>query len=124
MKVYVCAPLNAKSQKAIERNIEFAERCGDVIRHLNMTPVVPHVLAKFFDDNNKAERDMCYSKALSALDKCDAMVYLKKRVTKGMKGEINRCKLLEIPYYEFEDVKELSEIMFNMTLGGDNGGDK
>lgn len=119
-QIFVCSPLNAPTQAEIEQNIRYAEQCGDIIRDLDMIPVVPHVLARFFNDNDPEEREMCISRTTEKLRKCDAMVVYGTRITIGMKHEIAECQKLGIPYYIFYDQQELIAIMLSIYTGGTN----
>lgn len=118
--IFICSPLNAPTQAEIEQNIRYAEQCGDIVRNLDMIPIVPHVLARFFDDNNPVEREMCIKRTTEKLRECDAMMVSGKRITIGMKHEIAECQKLGIPYFIFYDQQELIDIMLSIYTGGTN----
>jgi hypothetical protein len=117
LKVFVCTPLNAPTQEKIEENIRFAERCGDVARAFGMQPIIPHQLARFFDDNDPEDRAIGISKSMLKLKESDILIAYRGRVTTGMSGEIAECERLGIPVHYFDDVDELIEVMYNIYEG-------
>jgi len=120
LEVFVCSPLNAPTQDKIEENIRFAERCGDVVRAFEMRPIIPHQLARFFDDNDPEDRAIGVRKSLLKLQKCDVLVAYRQKVTPGMTAEIAECRRLGIPVHYFNDVDELIEVMYNIYEGIDD----
>lgn len=111
LKIFVCAPLNAPTQEKIEDNIRFAERCGDVVRAFDMYPIIPHQLARFFDDNDPDERAIGIRQALNKLHECDILIAFRGRVSPGMTAEIAECRRVGIPVQFFDSVDHLIEIM-------------
>jgi hypothetical protein len=120
LKIFVCAPLNAPAQDKIEENIRFAERCGDVARAFLMQPIIPHQLARFFDDNDPDERAIGIRQSLRKLHECDILIAYRGRVTPGMSAEIAECRRVGIPVHYFDDLDHLIEVMYNIYEGIDD----
>ena len=120
LSYYICSPLSAPTQKGIEANMKKAGEYVDTVSRITgKRAIAPHaILPRYFDDNIAEERQLCLQFGLDVLALCDAMVVCGRRISSGMKGEIERARNIGMPIYalyedsrgdylvNFEEVKE------------------
>lgn len=91
-KIYVCAPLGGNVPENLEKAkiyAEYALRCG-------AAPVAPHFYALCLNEHDPKERELGMSAGRSLLWFCDELWIFGDRITKGMRQEIDFCRLLNI----------------------------
>ncbi|MBO5371736.1 MAG: hypothetical protein J6A75_03345 [Lachnospiraceae bacterium] len=98
---YICSPLSAPTQKGIEANMNKARIYVKTVCCITgKRAIAPHaILPGYFDDNIPEERELCLQFGLDVLALCKVMVVCGTRVSRGMKGEIERAKCLNMPIY-------------------------
>lgn len=110
-KVYICAPLGENVKENLEqvkRYTKYALICGTA-------PVVPHFYAECLDDSNPKEREIGMAAGLSLLWFCDEMWVFGDEITRGMEGEIQFCKNLNIRTRKIQE-KEIVKLIGGKRL--------
>lgn len=98
---YICSPLSAPTQKGIEANKSKAGEYVNIVSCITgKRAIAPHaILPGYFDDNIPEERQLCLQFGLDVLALCEAMVVCGTRISRGMKGEIEKAKRCGKPIY-------------------------
>ena len=92
--IYVASPYAGD----IEKNTEYAKKaCLDVMNQGHAF-FCPHLLyPNILDENNPSERQLGLNMGLAMLKNCDELWCYGKRISTGMRAEIEEAKRLEIP---------------------------
>ncbi len=108
-KIYVCSPLKGD----IDTNIKKAQAyCRYVLTHGHI-PIAPHIyFPQFMNDLDKEEREKGLRYGLSALRGCAEIWVFGKRLSDGMRAEVELAKKLGIK------IKLFSEEMQETCSGG------
>jgi len=106
-KLYVCSPLSAPSWLEVNENMHNARYYAAAVgRYYGCRAVAPHAwLPLMLDDNDPAERALALEFGLKLLETCDGLVVCGKRISNGMRGEIERALELGIPILFLEDMR-------------------
>lgn len=106
-KLYVCSPLSAPSWLEITENMNKARYYSmTVSQYHGCRAMAPHAwLPLLLDDNDPAERELALDFGLKLLETCDGLVVCGKRITNGMRGEIESAVKLGIPILFMEDMR-------------------
>ena len=84
--IYVCSPLRGDLESNIKRAREFSK----YVVMSGHTPYTPHLFfTQFLDDNIQEERDVGIQMGIQMLYLCDEMWVFGKKISSGMKMEID-----------------------------------
>ena len=102
--VYICSPLRGDIEDNIKRATqycEFAVDCG-------VMPLAPHVAWNgVLDDNIPKKRELALKLGLELLHRCDEVWVMGRKISHGMRGEIEAAQRLHIPViYMLDEVVE------------------
>lgn len=90
----------------IEANVAFAIRCCRVAIQQGHTPVAVHLLyPQILNDQDPAERATGLELGLNILRHCSAAWVCGTRISRGMEGEIQAAKQLNIPIRYMEEIQ-------------------
>lgn len=90
----------------IEANVAFAIRCCRVAIQQGHTPVAVHLLyPQILNDQDPAERATGLELGLNILRHCSAAWVCGTRISRGMEGEIQTAKQLNIPIRYMEEIQ-------------------
>ena len=93
-KIYVCSPYRGN----IEENIEYARKICRRICLNGDVPIATHLyFTQFLCDEIDAERELGIDFALKMLHECDEVWVCGKKISEGMKKEINEAVKHGIP---------------------------
>lgn len=109
--IYICSPLGASTQFEIKENMNKAQDYSDRVKKLceksglGMVNVyAPHaVLPKFLNDNNYEERNAALYVGKKILAACDTLIICGKKISEGMKSEIDYAKAHKIQVTTLEE---------------------
>jgi hypothetical protein len=104
-KLYVCSPLSAPTDEGIRANMYMAQHyVNEVMQYTDARAIAPHAwLPHLLDDNNPDERALGLEFGMKLLETCDGIVVCSKRISNGMRGEIERAMQLCLPILFLED---------------------
>lgn len=103
--VYVCSPFSGD----IEGNTENARRYSKFAVDCGCIPITPHLFfPQFMDDTDPTERELAIIMDLILLTKCTELWVFGKTISKGMKKEIDKAKMKNMPIRYF--TKECKEV--------------
>ena len=101
-RAFICAPL----RNNVNQNIINAVRFGEyALKECDTTPVVPHFFGLMLDDSNNKERELGCRADMSLLWLVDEVWVFGEEITEGMREEIKRAKMLQIPIKYHSDSK-------------------
>ena len=97
--IYVCSPYRGE----VEKNVKYGQAiCRELVLKGDF-PIAPHLyLTQFLDDNNETERELAFTINFKLLDQCDHLLVCGKKISSGMKAEIEYCEKInkEVRYYD------------------------
>ena len=114
-KVFICSPFAAtakdKEEKRKEtiRNIQTARTASLYAVAEGVIPYTPHLyFPQFLDDDDPDRRELGQMLGLMWLQECDELWVIGRRISDGMKNEIEMAKKLDIPvrYYVTRRTRE------------------
>lgn len=114
-KVFICSPFAAtakdKDEKKKEtiRNIQMARAASLYAVTEGVTPYTPHLyFPQFLDDDEPECRELGQLLGMMWLQECDELWVIGRRISDGMKNEIEMAKKLDIPvrYYVTKRTRE------------------
>ena len=114
-KVCICSTFSAtekdKDEKKKEtiRNIQMARAASLYAVTEGVIPYTPHLyFPQFLDDDDQDCRELGRLLGLMWLQECDELWVIGKRISEGMKKEIEMAKKLDIPvrHYVFKRTRE------------------
>lgn len=89
----------------VETNVAFAIRCCRTAIQQGHTPIAVHLLyPQILDDQNPAEREKGLELGLNILRHCAAAWVCGTTISRGMDGEIQAAKQLNIPIRYVEEI--------------------
>ena len=87
--VYICSPYAGD----IEANVAAARRYSRFAVDAGYIPIAPHLLfPQFLNDANPKERELGLFFGNALMSKCSEVWVFGRRISEGMKAEINRAK--------------------------------
>lgn len=87
-----------------EKNIEEIKEISRSLYSTDIKPLVPHLsYLKFMDETKKEERELGLTYCKIDLERASELKLYGSKLSSGMKGEIELCKELEIPFSLGED---------------------
>ena len=114
-KVFICSPFAAtakdkeEKKKEIVRNIQTARAASLYAVLEGAIPYTPHLyFPQFLDDDEQDRRELGQILGLMWLQECDELWVIGRRISDGMKKEIEMAKKLDIPvrYYVTKRTRE------------------
>lgn len=114
INVYISSPLSGNIERNLQNAVAFARY---VLKECGAAPVVPHFYAKVLNDDDPAERKLALEADMSLLYLCQEVWVFGNYWTEGMKEEIKRARILNIPVRVFGK-KKVQKIL--RKYGGNN----
>jgi hypothetical protein len=104
--VFISAPFRGSSSWDIELHIRVAEETGRDVALLDMVPLIPHTMYRFFQ--GAMPDDFWLSATTELLGRCDAVIFVGNwRTSPGCRGEMAYAKEHGIPiFYTLEDLTD------------------
>lgn len=94
INVYICSPFSGNIKRNLQNAIAFARY---VFKECGAAPVVPHFYAQVLNDNDPAERQLAIDADMSLIYLCQELWVFGNYHTRGMKEEIKRAHVLNMP---------------------------
>ena len=98
INVYISSPLSGNIKRNLRNAVAFARY---VLKECGAAPVVPHFYAQVLSDNDPVERKLALKADMSLLYLCQEVWVFGNYRTEGMKEEIKRARILNIPVRVF-----------------------
>ena len=122
-KVFICSPFTpigetrAEMVEDMNRNIHLAQTACRYAAMSGFIPYAPHLyFTQFLDDGNKDEREYGQALGLSWLATCSEMWIVGRRLSEGMKKEIQKAKKWGIPIRYFVPKRTPDERLIDAIL--------
>lgn len=105
-KIYICSRYKGTARE-ITKHKQLARIYCRMAWDKGFFPIAPHLyLPQILDDENKTERGAALKLGLKALEACAEVWVFGKKISKGMRGEIERAAELKIPVKYFDEYGE------------------
>ena len=105
-RIYICSPYKGKTYN-VEKHKQLARVYCRMAWDKGFFPIAPHLyLPQFLDDWSKTERSAALKYGLKALEQCAEIWVFGKKISTGMKAEIEKAEALKIPVKYFTEYGE------------------
>ena len=123
-KVFICSPYRPagetehEREKSLDMNLHLARYACRYAAEKGCFPIAPHLyFPQFLDDKVADEREFGIALGILALSECDEIWIVGRRISEGMRQEINKAQSWGIPakYYipRFTEEERILKLVFD-----------